>query len=181
MSLGTKWIASLAVMALISGCATSYTTSCTTSYTARPEATTALAGFVVAARESDGALRLVRADTVAEIGHTSDGRVRLGGRRRHPREWSSGIALTAVGAVLSIISVGLAGSLFSNHCNWVDGPCPSNSATLIITSLVLAPVGGALGGIVGPALMIAGSRQRPVDQPAWMPSLPARVQPDDAP
>jgi hypothetical protein len=150
-----KAIACLVVTALTSGCAATYV--------ARPEALAAPPGWVAAERESDGALRLVRADSVAEIGRTGDGRVRLSGVRRHPARWNAGIALIVVGAVANAIAIGVAGSVLATRCNLIDGPCPSNTSALLTTAVVMGPIGDALALIAGPALMASGARARVVE------------------
>jgi hypothetical protein len=126
------------------------------------------AAEVPAIRESDGRLVKLRGGSfMPTIEPPYPPVVTVRGPGWRGAMWKAGLAVTIVGWALAAIGAGLGIAGFGRTtCGDLEACAPSPSVDegnrMFYTGVVLGPVGDAMT-LIGPALMIAGARQAPVE------------------
>jgi hypothetical protein len=155
-----RWIAILVALS-VSGCAE------IPSYLVRPEHLDA--EVAPATREADGRPVALRGGSFmpTQDGRLPDGRVRVRGPGRHSTSWKVGVSLTVVGWAMAITGavVGIMGatrSICSDFHECPPSPYKNEGDRMFYAGVTIGPIGDALT-LIGPALMVAGARQKPIE------------------
>jgi hypothetical protein len=155
-----RWIA-ICLAVTLSGC------SEIPSYLVRPEHLDAVAA--PATRESSGQAVKLRGGSFmpTQDAPLADGRVRVRGPGRHSTTWKVGLGVTLVGWAMAITgaAIGIAGA-GRTICSDLRSCPPSDYVNegnrMFMAGIVVGPIGDVMT-LVGPAMMIAGARQAPVE------------------
>jgi len=155
-----RWIA-ITLAAALSGCAD------IPAYLVQPDQLHAQAA--PATRERDGHAVLLKGGSFMPTSEPAlpDGRVRVRGPGRHSALWKAGLGVTLIGWAMAITgaAIGIAGAartICSDFRSCPDSPRTREGYRMFYAGITIGPIGDA-ATVVGPALMSAGARLKPVE------------------